>query len=217
MPRGLLIWRTDPGGSAVTAQKSEGKLVWSPSTCSSERGLWTVIGAEKCDAQPTSLHSSLHPLWVLQESITVHSRQPDWQVCVRVCVCVLVGSSQFRIPIFRALNNMWFYCHHYFSWLLCYCYVTSVVSDSVWPHRRQPTRLPRPWDSPGKNTGVGCHFRLQCRKVKSESKFAQSRPTLSDPIILHMFTGSIQCSFFFFFKTQEVDCPCSPGASAYDL
>ena len=35
------------------------------------------------------------------------------------------------------------------------------MSDSVWPHRRQPTRLPRPWDSPGKNTGVGCHFLLQ--------------------------------------------------------
>ena len=45
----------------------------------------------------------------------------------------------------------------------------SVVSDSVRPHRRQPTRLRRPWDSPGKNTGVGCHFLLQCLKVKSES------------------------------------------------
>ena len=47
-------------------------------------------------------------------------------------------------------------------------------------HRRQPTRLPRPWDSPGKNTGVGCHFLLQCMKVKSESEVAQSCPTLSD-------------------------------------
>ena len=44
----------------------------------------------------------------------------------------------------------------------------------------QPTRLPRPWDSPGKNTGVGCHFLLQCKKVKSESEVAQSCPTLSD-------------------------------------
>ena len=43
------------------------------------------------------------------------------------------------------------------------------MSDSVRPHRRQPTRIPRPWDSPGKNTGVGCHFLLQCMKVKSES------------------------------------------------
>ena len=50
------------------------------------------------------------------------------------------------------------------------------------PHRRQPTRLPRPWDSPGKNTGVGCHFLLQCMKGKSESEVAQSCPTLSNPM-----------------------------------
>ena len=56
------------------------------------------------------------------------------------------------------------------------------MSDSVQPHRRQPTRLPRPWDSPGKNTGVGCHFILQCMRVKSESEVAQSCPTLSDPM-----------------------------------
>ena len=56
------------------------------------------------------------------------------------------------------------------------------MSDSVRPHRWQPTRLPRPWDSPGKNTGVGCHFLLQCVKVKSESEVAQSCPTLHDPI-----------------------------------
>ena len=47
------------------------------------------------------------------------------------------------------------------------------MSKSVWPHRRQPTTLPCPWDSPGKNTGVGCHFLFQCRKVKSESEVAQ--------------------------------------------
>ena len=44
------------------------------------------------------------------------------------------------------------------------------MSDSVRPHRQQPARLPHPWDSPGKNTGVGCHFLLQCMKVKSESE-----------------------------------------------
>ena len=54
------------------------------------------------------------------------------------------------------------------------------MSDFVWPHRWQPTRLPRPWDPPGKNTGVGCHFFLQCMKVKSESEVTQSCPTLSD-------------------------------------
>ena len=47
---------------------------------------------------------------------------------------------------------------------------------------RQPTRLPRPWDSPGKNTGVGCHFLLQCMKLKSESEVAQLCPTLHDPM-----------------------------------
>ena len=56
------------------------------------------------------------------------------------------------------------------------------MSDSVWPHRRQPTRLPHPWDSPGKNTGVGCHFLLQCMEVKSEREVAQSCQTLSDPM-----------------------------------
>ena len=50
------------------------------------------------------------------------------------------------------------------------------------PRRRQPTRLPRPWDSPGKNTGVGCHFLLQCVKMKSVSEDAQSYPTLSNPM-----------------------------------
>ena len=55
------------------------------------------------------------------------------------------------------------------------------MSDSVWLHRRQPTRLPRPWDSPGKNTGVGCHFLLQCMEVKSESEVAQSCPTVATP------------------------------------
>ena len=55
------------------------------------------------------------------------------------------------------------------------------MSDSVRPHRRQPTRFRRPWDSPGKNTGVGCHFPLQCMKVKSESEVAQLCPTPSDP------------------------------------
>ena len=56
------------------------------------------------------------------------------------------------------------------------------MSDSVRPHRQQPTRLPRPWDSPGKNTGVGCHFLLQCVKVKSESEVAQLCLIPSDPM-----------------------------------
>ena len=65
--------------------------------------------------------------------------------------------------------------------LCCCCWVASVVSDSVRPQRQQPTRLPCPWDSPGKNTGVGCHFLLQCRKVKSESEVTQSCWLLATP------------------------------------
>ena len=60
--------------------------------------------------------------------------------------------------------------------------MTSVMSDSVRPQRWQPTRLPHPWDSPGKNTGVGCHFLLQCMKVESESEVSQSCPTPSNPM-----------------------------------
>ena len=56
------------------------------------------------------------------------------------------------------------------------------MSNSVRSHRPQPTRLLCPWDSPGKNTGVGCHFLLQCMKVKGETEVAQSCPTLSDPM-----------------------------------
>ena len=67
---------------------------------------------------------------------------------------------------------------------VCYAAAAAalVMSDSVRPHRWQLTRLPRPWDSPGKNTGVGRHFLLQCKKVKSESEVAHSCPTPSDPI-----------------------------------
>ena len=64
----------------------------------------------------------------------------------------------------------------------CCCQDASVVSDSTRPHGLQPTGLLCPWDSPGKNTGVGCHFLLQCMKVKSESEITQSYLTLSDPM-----------------------------------
>ena len=85
----------------------------------------------------------------------------------------------------------------------CCCYVTSVESDSVGPHRLQPTSLPRPWDSPGKNTGVGCHFLLQCMKVKSE--VAQSYPTRSDPMDY--------CPWDFPGRSTGVGCHCLPQLS----
>ena len=76
------------------------------------------------------------------------------------------------------------------------CQVASVVSDSVRPHKRQPTRLPCPWDSPGKNTGVGCHFLLQCMKVKVN--LLSKCPTLRDPIEKHIrkpVMWAISCSW----------------------
>ena len=63
------------------------------------------------------------------------------------------------------------------------------------PHRQQPTRLPRPWDSPGKNSGVGCHFLLQCMKGKSESEIAQSCPTLCDPMVCSLPGSSVHGIF----------------------
>ena len=59
----------------------------------------------------------------------------------------------------------------------------------------QPTRLPCPWDSPGKNTGVGCHFLLQCMKVKSESEVTQSCLTLSNPMDYSLPDSSVHGSF----------------------
>ena len=69
------------------------------------------------------------------------------------------------------------------------------MSDSVQPQRQQPTRLPRPWDSPGKNTGVGRHFLLQCMKVKCESEVTRSCPTLSDPMDCSLPGSSIRGIF----------------------
>ena len=69
------------------------------------------------------------------------------------------------------------------------------MSDSMRPNGRQPTRLPRLWDSPGKNTGVGCHFLLQCLKVKSESQVTQSYLTLHDPMDCSLPGSSIRGIF----------------------
>ena len=70
------------------------------------------------------------------------------------------------------------------------------MSDSVRPHRRQPTKLHHPWDTPSKNTGVGCHLLLQCMKVKSESEVAHSCPTLRDPMDCSQPGSSILPYFF---------------------
>ena len=74
-------------------------------------------------------------------------------------------------------------CYDFITAMLCYAKSLQLCPTLCDPiHRQQPTRLPHPWDSPGKNTGVGCHFLLQCMKVKCESEVTQSCPTLSDPM-----------------------------------
>ena len=85
------------------------------------------------------------------------------------------------------------------------------MSDSVRPHRQQPTRLPRPWDSPG--TGVGCHFLLQCMKVKSQNEVAQSCPTLSDPMDCSLTGSSVHGIFqarvlewVYYLRPKSVNC-----------
>ena len=67
--------------------------------------------------------------------------------------------------------------------------------DCVRLHRCEPSRLPSPWDSPGKNTEVGCHFLLQCIKVKSENEVAQSCLTLSDPMDCSLSSSSVHGIF----------------------
>ena len=80
------------------------------------------------------------------------------------------------------------------------------MSDSVRAHRWQPTRLPRPWDSPGKNTGVDCHFLLQCMKVKSESEVTQPCLTLRYPMDCSPSGSSVHVIFPG--KSTGVGCHC---------
>ena len=102
--------------------------------------------------------------------------------CIHTRACTHVTKEKKSLPPKNKHNYVFVFWILWLYLCCCCCWVTSVVSDSVRPHRRQPTRLPRPWDSPGKSTGVGCHFLLQCMIVKSESEVAQSCPTLSDPM-----------------------------------
>ena len=99
---------------------------------------------------------------------------------------IFIFSLKSFLPVLLKISSSKssFLEHHLYLLLCscCCCEVASVMSYSVQPHRRQPTRLPCPWDSPGKNTGVSCHFLLQCMKVKSEREVAQSCLTLRDPV-----------------------------------
>ena len=96
--------------------------------------------------------------------------------------CVVLGVFLGKHILQNMCLHVYMYApQRYICMRCCCCRITSAISDSVQPHRQQPTRLPCPWDSPGKNTGVGCHFLLQHMKVKSEGEDAQSCPTLRYP------------------------------------
>ena len=95
---------------------------------------------------------------------------------VKFILCLKCNLLFQSMPTF--FNMLPIILHISCCYCCCCCSITSVASDSVRPHRLQPTRLPGPWDSPGKNTGVGCQFLLQCMKVKRESELAESCLTL---------------------------------------
>ena len=104
-----------------------------------------------------------------------------------VSLLILVSLAIFQTFLLYLLGvgALWYYCYSCFWHCLAITTTTTKSLQScptLRPHRLQPTRLRRPWDSPGKNTGVGCHFLLQCMKVKCESEVAQSCPTLHDPM-----------------------------------
>ena len=104
-------------------------------------------------------------------------------------------ANNWRFYLFKALH---FSCSLYS--LLTYSAAAAAAKSlqscpTVRPHRQQPTRLPRPWDSPGKNTGVGCHFLLQRMKMKSENEVAQLCSTLSNPMDCSLPIASVHWIF----------------------
>ena len=99
--------------------------------------------------------------WAGLKQLSTHMHKRIQALTLRICEYVTVHGKMYCLLLLLSRFSM---------------------SNSVRPHRRQPIRVPCPWDSPGKNTGVGCHFLLQCMKVKSESEVAQSCPTLSYPM-----------------------------------
>ena len=132
----------------------------------------------------------------------------------------LLGHFLRSLLLWLDLMKSFHFSHpHHWNSVLIYCFCTtyscckvaSVMSDSVRPQRRQPTRLLCPWDSPGKNTGVGCHFLLQCIKVKSESEVAELCPTLSDPMGWSLPGSSVHRIF----QARVLECLPLPSPTTY--
>ena len=148
--------------------------------------LWIVVtgGRNVCWLVLSLCHGEI---WVEFSPVAVSVKNVAAAKLLQSCLtlrdpmdCSLPGSSIHGIFQARelewgaiAFSDLWPCC--------CYCQVASVVSDFVWLRRRQPTRLPRPWDSPGKNTGVGCHFLLQGMKGKVKVKSLSRGRLLGTP------------------------------------
>ena len=101
----------------------------------------------------------------------------------RVRLCATPQTAALQAPLSLGFSRQAYWSGLPFPSPVHACMLSSFSrADSVRPHGQQPTRLLCPWDSPGKHIGVGCHFLLQCMKVKSENEVAQWCPTLSDPM-----------------------------------
>ena len=124
--------------------------------CSVTQSCLPLCDSVDCSAPDSSVHGISQPRTV-EWVATSFSMGSFW---LRDQTCIFCISRCFTTEPPRKAN------------LCCCCCIASVVSDSVWPHRQQPTRFLCPWDTLGKNTGVGCHFLLQCMKVKSKSEAA---------------------------------------------
>ena len=123
-----------------------------------------------------SLIQLIRGLWVLLEAKQLLKGQG-------LLVVYEQGASLQRVKKLAILNNSQTFFIYPLSPLGLVDKNKSLQScPTLQPHRWQPTRLRCPWNSPGKNTGVGCHFLLQRMKVKSEREVAQSCPTLRDPM-----------------------------------
>ena len=145
-----------------------------------------------CSLPGSSVHGILQARileWAVMPSSRGSYQPRDW-TCISYVSCIGRQDTYLLLELPGKPQSVCHCCCCY-----CCCYVASIVSDSVQPHRQQPTRLPHPWDSPGKNTGVGCHFLLQCMKVKSESEVAKSCPTLLDPMDCSLPSSSIHGIF----------------------
>ena len=162
---------------------------------------WLITGKEK--------HTAIIPRkwwvfykWLLERILPLESKSAPWKRDPRVALPQTLTCVQSLIEVDQPSSTPLCLWPESTGLFLTVAAKSLQSSDSVRPDRRQPTRLPCPWDSPGKNTGVGCHFLLQCMEVKSESEVAQLCPTLRDPMDCSLPGSSVHGIFQAFFFTH---------------